>query len=87
MSTLNRRFEFDESRQLFIRAHNETLSVVAMRVCNPDRSPAGINRCDAAPTPPGFAEIVSDYFPLFHGCDLPHAPRRAALACVSSSRR
>jgi len=24
---------------LFIRTHNETLSVVAMRVCNPDRSP------------------------------------------------
>jgi hypothetical protein len=24
--------------QLFIGAHNETLSVVAMRVCNPDRS-------------------------------------------------
>jgi hypothetical protein len=23
--------------------HNETFSVVAMRVCNPDRSPAGIN--------------------------------------------
>jgi hypothetical protein len=24
--------------QLFIRTHNETLSVVAMCVCNPDRS-------------------------------------------------
>jgi len=24
--------------------HNETLSVVAMRVHNPDRSPIGINR-------------------------------------------
>jgi|Kansoi300Nextera_1026150.scaffolds.fasta_scaffold37366_2 hypothetical protein len=29
--------------QLFIRSHNETLSVVAMRVCNPGRSPVGIN--------------------------------------------
>jgi len=29
--------------QLFIRVHNETLSVVAMRVCNPDRSPFGID--------------------------------------------
>jgi hypothetical protein len=29
---------------LFIRTHNETLSVVAMRVSNPDRSPVGINR-------------------------------------------
>jgi dihydrofolate reductase len=30
--------------QLFIGVHNETLSIVAMRVCNPDRSPIGINR-------------------------------------------
>jgi hypothetical protein len=35
---------FNESGQLFIRSHNETLSVVAVRVCNPDRSPVGINR-------------------------------------------
>jgi hypothetical protein len=26
----------------------------------------GINRCDAVPTPTGFAEIVSDYFPILH---------------------
>jgi len=32
------------SRQLFIRTHNETLSVAAMRVNNPDRSPVAINR-------------------------------------------
>jgi hypothetical protein len=31
-----------------------------MRVCNPDRSPVGINRCDTTATPTGFAEIVSD---------------------------
>jgi hypothetical protein len=30
--------------QLFIRTHNETLSIIAMRVSNPDRSPVGINR-------------------------------------------
>jgi hypothetical protein len=30
-STPNRRFEFDESSQLFIRTHNETLSVVARK--------------------------------------------------------
>jgi len=30
--------------RLFIRAHNETLPIVAMRVNNPDRSPVGINR-------------------------------------------
>jgi hypothetical protein len=40
----NRRFQFNERRQLFIGSHNEPLSVAAMRVCNPDRSPAGINR-------------------------------------------
>jgi hypothetical protein len=34
--------------------HNETLSVVAVRVSNKDRSAVGINRCDAAPTPTGF---------------------------------
>jgi len=50
-------FELEKRRQLFLRVHNKTLSVVAMCVCNPDRSPVGINRCDAAPTPTGFAEI------------------------------
>jgi hypothetical protein len=34
----NRRFQFQKRSQLFIRAHNETLSVVAMRVSNPDCS-------------------------------------------------
>jgi len=29
-------------------------------------SPARINRRDTAPTPTGFAEIVSDAFPGFH---------------------
>jgi hypothetical protein len=40
----NRPFQFNKRSQLFIRTHNETLSVVAMRVCNPDCSPVGINR-------------------------------------------
>jgi hypothetical protein len=40
------------------------LTVVAMCVSNEDRSPVEINRCDAAPTPTGFAEIVSDDFPV-----------------------
>jgi hypothetical protein len=35
--------EFHKRSQLFIRVHNETLSVVAMRVSNPDRSPARIH--------------------------------------------
>jgi hypothetical protein len=37
------RFEFQKSGQLFIRTHNETLSVVAVCVCNPDRSPTKIH--------------------------------------------
>jgi hypothetical protein len=46
--------------------HNETLSVVAMRVSNEDCSPGRIDCCDAAPTPTGFAKIVSDDFPVLH---------------------
>ena len=41
---VNRRFEFDKSRQLFIDVYNQTLSVVAMRINNPERSTVGINR-------------------------------------------
>jgi hypothetical protein len=37
-----RRFQFHKRSQYFIRVHNEPLSVVAMRVCNPDRSPLRI---------------------------------------------
>ena len=51
-------FEFRKRSQLFIRTHNETLSVVAMCVCNPDCSPVAINRRDAAPTPIAPVEIV-----------------------------
>jgi hypothetical protein len=49
-----------KSSQLFMHAHNETLSVAAMRVSNEDRSPARVHSCDTAPTETGFAEIVSD---------------------------
>jgi hypothetical protein len=38
----NRQFKLHKSRQLFIRVHNETLSVIAVCVSNPDGSPAGI---------------------------------------------
>jgi hypothetical protein len=41
---VNRRFKSPKRDQLFIRTGNETLSVIAMCVCNPDRSPVGINR-------------------------------------------
>jgi hypothetical protein len=46
----NRRFEFQKRSQLFIGAHNETLSVVAMRVSNPDRSRARILRLRHSPS-------------------------------------
>ena len=38
-ASTNCRFHFQKRSQLFIRSHNETLSVVLMRVSNPDRSP------------------------------------------------
>jgi hypothetical protein len=43
---------------------NERLSVIAMRVSNKNRSAFTIHSCDTAPTPAGFAEIVSDDFPI-----------------------
>jgi hypothetical protein len=58
-------FQFHERSQHFIGAHDETLSVTAMRVNNPNRSPLNIESCDPAETPSGFAQIVSDDFPYF----------------------
>jgi hypothetical protein len=37
-----------------------------MNVCNPDCSTFAIYRRDTAPTPSGFAQIVSDDFPVLH---------------------
>jgi hypothetical protein len=54
----SRRFQFHKRGQLFIRTHNVTLSVVAVRINNPDCSPFAINRRDDSPAPTGFAEIV-----------------------------
>ena len=42
---MNRRFELKKRSQLFIRVDDETFSV-AMRICNPDRSPVGEFACD-----------------------------------------
>jgi hypothetical protein len=39
-----RRFQFEKRSQLFLRVHNEPLSIAAVCVCNPDCSPIGINR-------------------------------------------
>jgi hypothetical protein len=43
-ASANRRFKSHKRRQQFILTHNEMLSVVAMRVHNPDRSPLEWNR-------------------------------------------
>ena len=43
LAVANRRFEFHERSQLFLRTHNETLSVAAMGVCNEDCSTAKIH--------------------------------------------
>jgi hypothetical protein len=90
------RFEFHKRGQLLIRTHNEPLSIVAMPVCNPDRSPVGINRRDAALIPTGFAEIVGNDFrlilhdpPGFDGLSaLPHCPlaARSREACTGTKR-
>jgi hypothetical protein len=39
----SRRFQFHKRSQLFMRMYNVTLSVVAVRISNPDRSSVGIN--------------------------------------------
>src|SRR6266513_847508 len=43
MGCARKRLVYDPG-QVFLGAHNEPLSVVAMRVCNPDRSPVGLKR-------------------------------------------
>jgi hypothetical protein len=63
-ATPNRRFKFNKSSQLFIRMHNETLSIVAMRACNKDRSPVGIHCCDTAQLLPALLRLsamISQY--------------------------
>jgi hypothetical protein len=41
-ASATRQFEFQKRGQYFIRVHNETFPVVAMRVSNPDRSAPAI---------------------------------------------
>jgi hypothetical protein len=38
-ASANRRFQFDKRAELFVRVHNKALSVVAVCIGNPDRSP------------------------------------------------
>jgi hypothetical protein len=67
-ASTSRQFEFQKRSQFFTCTDNETLSVVAMCVSNPYCPPLTINGRNAAPTSSGFAEIVSDDFPVsFHG--------------------
>lgn len=54
------RFLFKKRRQLFVRSHNETFSVVSLRVSNPDSSPLGINGSDAAQLQPALLHCVRD---------------------------
>jgi hypothetical protein len=58
--------KFEKRSQFFVGGDDESLSVVAVCISNEDRLSVGINRCDAAPTPASFAEIVSDDFPELH---------------------
>jgi hypothetical protein len=42
-ASADRRFQFQKRSQLIICTHNETLSVAAMRVSNPDRVPIKVH--------------------------------------------
>jgi hypothetical protein len=83
----NRRFQFQKGSQPFIRLHNETLSVVAMCVSNEDCSPGRIDRCNTAPTPTGFAEVVRDDFPVLHRSVFAVTAIFARIARITSRAR
>ena len=44
VTNANRHFQVQKRSKLLIGVHNEPFPITAMRVCNPDRSPVGINR-------------------------------------------
>jgi hypothetical protein len=58
LKPINRRFKFEKRRQLFIGMHNETLSVSAMRVSNPDGSPVGIKTGNCSMRSTGQTAVV-----------------------------
>jgi hypothetical protein len=60
-----------QKRLAVIGSHNEPFSVIAVRIGNEDRSPVEVHSCDAAPTPTGIADIVSDDFPVLHAQRIP----------------
>jgi hypothetical protein len=47
-------------------ANNETLSIIAMRVCNENRSPVAIYGGDSAPNSNRLAGMIGDDFPAIH---------------------
>src|SRR5258708_6254536 len=65
LERLNRRFKLQKRRQLFIRTHNETLSVVAMCISNPYYSLLA-GHCQTQPQLQpdalSLSAIISQYF-------------------------
>ena len=58
-------FQFKKRGQYVIRANNGPLSVVAMRVCNPDRSPVesiAETQPQLKPALPRLSAMISHYF-------------------------
>jgi hypothetical protein len=62
---LESQFQVPQTGHLFICTHNETFSVAAMCVSNPDRSAFAIHGGHAVPTPTGFAELSATTSQLF----------------------
>jgi hypothetical protein len=46
-----------ETSELFVGMHNKALSVAPMRICNPDRSPLGVNGWDPAKLHPALLSL------------------------------
>ena len=53
------------SLDFFVSIHSKAPSIIAVRICNKDCLPLEIDRCDTAPTEPGFAKVVSDDFRVY----------------------
>jgi hypothetical protein len=65
----NASLKFKKCSQLILSARDEPLSVVAMCINNPHRSPFAIYRRDTAPTETGLAELFRYGFPTPHATD------------------
>src|SRR5262245_16072456 len=60
--------------------HNETLSVTSMCTATHIIHPSRVTAETTSPAPSGFAEIVSDYFPILHRGLRPREHRVAEVA-------